>query len=466
MMRSVPRRPILLKTLLTTAAAVALAFAPSAAWAQHGGGGGSFGGGGHSGGGHFGGGHVSAPHMAAPPAHYSAPPMRSAPAMRASGPRAGRMAGPPPMGAGTRSFGPGAGVPSVHFSERAGEPRPVLGNHVADPIMITPPHFANPSQFVPPPHTVIGFPPSERSQWRVIGGTPMSFSGQGSDIWQNSRGSTARIRPTGPTAAGARTTYPAFLQTRPGAVSILPEHRYPRRPVYPVNPGRPLPPGRTTFSGPVIFGSPFFGFGFGSPYLGFGGLYGGFGGLWGPGCGPYWAWGFGCNSLPFYSYGLGYDNFGYDNSGAYEAPNYGPDQYSQQEQPPAQPDYGPFIYEEPSGQQRALPELILKDGTVYDVTDYWLEGGDLHFTTPNADNSGTTEQIIDFDQLDLQKTVDVNTQNGFRFVLRNEPMQEYLQDQNQDQQNPQENPAPPAQPEQPPQPAQPPAPSAPPGPQI
>jgi hypothetical protein len=35
--------------------------------------------------------------------------------------------------------------------------------------------------------------------------------------------------------------------------------------------------------------------------------------------------------------------------------------------------------------------------------------------------------VIDLDELDLQQTIDVATQRGFRFMLRNEPMEQYLQ---------------------------------------
>lgn len=81
-----------------------------------------------------------------------------------------------------------------------------------------------------------------------------------------------------------------------------------------------------------------------------------------------------------------------------------------------------------SGGGRELPQLYLKDGTINNVTDYWLVNNQLHFTT--IDESGTkwVEHTIDFDQLDLQKTVDVSAQRGFRLVLRDEPMQQYLQD--------------------------------------
>ena len=101
----------------------------------------------------------------------------------------------------------------------------------------------------------------------------------------------------------------------------------------------------------------------------------------------YWAWGYNCYPLPVYVYGE--------------------------------------IY---SGGGRDLAQLYLLDGTVYNVTDYWLVNSQLHFTT--IDESGTKwiEHTIDFGQLDLQKTVDVNTERGFRFVLRDEPMRKYLQD--------------------------------------
>jgi len=36
--------------------------------------------------------------------------------------------------------------------------------------------------------------------------------------------------------------------------------------------------------------------------------------------------------------------------------------------------------------------------------------------------------VIGFDELDLQRTIDVNTQLGFKFVFRNEPWEKYLQD--------------------------------------
>src|SRR5215469_3936241 len=75
-----------------------------------------------------------------------------------------------------------------------------------------------------------------------------------------------------------------------------------------------------------------------------------------------------------------------------------------------------------------LPQLFLKDGSVYDVTDYWVVDGQLHFTMPQEGGKKPVEHVIGFAELDLQKTVDVNTARGLRFVLRNQPIEKYLRE--------------------------------------
>jgi len=80
------------------------------------------------------------------------------------------------------------------------------------------------------------------------------------------------------------------------------------------------------------------------------------------------------------------------------------------------------------GASRELPQLYLKDGTVYNVTDYWLVSGQLHFTTLDPSGTKWNEHTIDFSQLDLEKTTDVSKQRGFNFLLRDEPLGKYLQD--------------------------------------
>jgi hypothetical protein len=57
------------------------------------------------------------------------------------------------------------------------------------------------------------------------------------------------------------------------------------------------------------------------------------------------------------------------------------------------------------------------------VSDYWLENGQIHFTIGEESGAKPVEHVIGFDELDLQRTVDVNTQRGFGFVLRSEPLE-------------------------------------------
>jgi hypothetical protein len=44
------------------------------------------------------------------------------------------------------------------------------------------------------------------------------------------------------------------------------------------------------------------------------------------------------------------------------------------------------------------------------------------------DPTKPAEHVVPLDELDLQKTIDVNTRRGFRMVFRDEPWQQYLKD--------------------------------------
>ena len=74
------------------------------------------------------------------------------------------------------------------------------------------------------------------------------------------------------------------------------------------------------------------------------------------------------------------------------------------------------------------PQLYLKDGTILNVTDYWVVDNQLHFKVIDDSSAKPVEQVIPFEELDLQKTVDANARRGFRFLLRNEPFDEYVRD--------------------------------------
>jgi hypothetical protein len=165
--------------------------------------------------------------------------------------------------------------------------------------------------------------------------------------------------------------------------------RYRWRPIYPYP--------------PVFFGPGFF---FGSPFF----WYGGFNSYWWQACGPFWTWSYACGSYPYYGYGFG---------------NYVPFYAYGNPEPLPTYEYPSYAYRD---RYRDLPELYLKDGTAYDVTDYWLVDNQLHFTMLEEGGTKSVERVIDFDDLDLQRTIDINTRRGFRFVLRNEPLEQYLQD--------------------------------------
>ena len=143
------------------------------------------------------------------------------------------------------------------------------------------------------------------------------------------------------------------------------------------------------FSNPAFFGAPFFRFG------------AGFNSVWWPTCGPFWTWGFGCGDSA--SYGYGSEN--YVSPQPYESPVY--------------------LY---GGDGGALVGLYLKDGTAYGVLDYWFVNGDIHFTLAEDGDDRAVEHVIPFDELDLQRTIDVNTRRGFRMVMRDEPWRQYLKD--------------------------------------
>ena len=328
-------------------------------------------GGGHAAGG---GGHVAAPHVSAPAV--------STPHVVITRPA---IIGPP---AGTRSFV--ATPPIVHLTPRPGMNRPAVGSHVMMPPVLPP--QSGPRTIGVGPHTVIGFPADPREADRVpLHFSPvMSFSGQGRDIWQDSARGVTGHNPS--SFAG----------------------RIPRGPHTPPFPVGPRFPGRPIFP---IFGPPGFGF-FGSPFFGLG-LGFGFNSIWWPSCGPYWGWGYGCNAMPYYDYAPDYEP-GYEGNGleAQMENQSGPEMY---EYPSATSPI--FVYGE---EGRELVQLYLKDGTVYNVTDYWLVNDQLHCTT--VEGASTVEHVFNFGELDLQKTIDVNTARGFKFVLRNEPIEQYLRD--------------------------------------
>ena len=60
--------------------------------------------------------------------------------------------------------------------------------------------------------------------------------------------------------------------------------------------------------------------------------------------------------------------------------------------------------------------VYLKDGTMLVADDYWLDGGQFHYTVKYG---GETQ--IGLDQVDVQKSVDENAKRGVKFTMKARP---------------------------------------------
>jgi hypothetical protein len=388
------------KAILICAVSLFFAAAPSA-FAQRGGGGG---GGGHAGGGHASGGHASGG------SHGGG--SSSARGASASGARGAISASGAARSSSTRGYtrntfvgssGRNASASFLRVTDRAPlgtgqafaannylwedppqQARPMMPMPAARPIVAAPVQPMRPILAPQVFHPII--PTSPMVRFNSLHATPMPHFRQPF---------------TGPPFAGqAATPFHPALQPffQPG-----------------FHPGAFPPPcfamaqhcgfGSSFFFG--TFGRPFgFGFGFGAPCF--------FADAFAP-CafGLDWAWGGGL-------FGYGYGN-GWFYPPAEEPP---PPPVNPTEDNPA-PNYAPeylFVpapgeYPEASAQpQKPVVELILKDGTTFEVYSYWLQNNQLFYiTTYNIKTS------IPIDDLDLQKTVDANSKLGVTFSLSSKP---------------------------------------------
>jgi hypothetical protein len=60
------------------------------------------------------------------------------------------------------------------------------------------------------------------------------------------------------------------------------------------------------------------------------------------------------------------------------------------------------------------------------VTDYWRIDDQLHFITTEEGGTKSVPHIVSFGDLDVQRTIDADEVGGFRFVVRNEPVEQWL----------------------------------------
>lgn len=106
-------------------------------------------------------------------------------------------------------------------------------------------------------------------------------------------------------------------------------------------------------------------------------------------------------------------------------------QYSFGEFVPASPAYV-FV----GNSSPAHPQLVFKDGTTYTVSDYWRVDDQLHFITVEEGGTKSVPHSVPFDSLDLQRTKDAAAAQGFRFVIRDEPIQQWLEHRAQHEHGP------------------------------
>src|SRR3954462_3312599 len=73
------------------------------------------------------------------------------------------------------------------------------------------------------------------------------------------------------------------------------------------------------------------------------------------------------------------------------------------------------------------PQLILKDDTIYTVADYWRVDDQLHFITVEEGGTKSVPHTVPFGGLDVERTTAAAIAQGFRFVVRDQPIEQRLQ---------------------------------------
>jgi hypothetical protein len=267
-----------------------------------------------------------------------------------------------------------------------------------------------------PREVTIGFPPPAAGSASLSRGNARGtvIEGQGSELWadgpQRGAGAPHAGAPIGSAPAGRAPMArpPVMRLPRPpvtrgyfvppfragGRVAARHSFAFLRRPIgFPPRPGQP-----------IFIGVGFFWFGY--PYWGF----------LTPGCNPFWAWPwvYGCSSFGYWD---GYSGFG----PAFDSSAYGQDneeETGQQAQEPETFAWSPPPESSPEEieAEKPITVLFLQNGAVYAITDYWIQDGKFYYAT-----SYGGQNSINLDDIDLQKTVEVNAKRGVEFILKPSP---------------------------------------------
>lgn len=79
----------------------------------------------------------------------------------------------------------------------------------------------------------------------------------------------------------------------------------------------------------------------------------------------------------------------------------------------------------------SYPCLVFNEGTSYTVADYWRVDDQLHFITVEEGGTKFIPHTVPFDDLDVERTKDRATAEGFRFLIRDKPIEQWLEDRTQ-----------------------------------
>ena len=93
--------------------------------------------------------------------------------------------------------------------------------------------------------------------------------------------------------------------------------------------------------------------------------------------------------------------------------------------------YAPTYYIYGNLASTIRPRLVFKDHMTYTVEDYWRVDDQLHFITSEEGGTKSVPRTVPFADLDVDATTAGLAAQGFRFVVRDKPIEEWLQHQAQ-----------------------------------
>ncbi|HEV2804233.1 MAG TPA: hypothetical protein VGW57_04790 [Chthoniobacterales bacterium] len=89
--------------------------------------------------------------------------------------------------------------------------------------------------------------------------------------------------------------------------------------------------------------------------------------------------------------------------------------------------YAPTYYFYGNLASTIRPRLVFKDHMTYTVEDYWRVDDQLHFITSEEGGTKSVPRTVPFSELDVDATTAGLAAQGFKFRVRDEPIEQWLQ---------------------------------------